>query len=279
MSTQPNPTTSSTSRASSAALPDSRTAPAASTDSRTAPAASTDSRTATDASTDSRTATDATAAPHDCPVEPAVRVTRSLLGYGVIAGPFYVVISLAQAVSREGFDLTRHAWSTLANGSLGWIQVANLVLTGLMVVAFAVGLRRALVTGPGFRWVPRLVAVFGAGLVLAGVFRADPADGFPVGSPAPTVPSTHGMLHLLTSGIGFVALAAAMIVVARRFASQRRPLGAVLSSAAAVALIGGFAAISSAPGTVGVLMFTAGIVLAWTWVSVFAVDTYRRTAA
>ena len=86
------------------------------------------------------------------------------------------------------------------------------------------------------------------------------------------------MLHLLTSGIGFVALAAAMIVVARRFASQRRPLGAVLSSAAAVALLGGFAVISSAPGTVGVLAFTAAIVLAWTWVSVFAVDTYRRTA-
>jgi hypothetical membrane protein len=221
----------------------------------------------------------ATTAPtHDCPVDPAVRVTRSLLGYGVIAGPFYVVISLAQGFTREGFDLSRDAWSTLANGSLGWIQVANLVLTGLMVVAFAAGLRRALVTGAGFRWVPRLVTVFGAGLVLAGVFRADPADGFPVGSSAPDVPSWHAMLHLLTSGVGFVALAVAMIVVARRFASQRRPLGAVLSSAAAVALLGGFAVISSAPGTVGVLAFTAGIVVAWTWVSVFAVDTYRHTA-
>lgn len=213
-----------------------------------------------------------------CAVDPAVRVTRSLLGYGVLAGPFYIVVSLTQALTRDGFDLSQDAWSVLANGSLGWIQVANLVLTGLMVVAFAVGLRRALVSGPGYRWVPRLVAVFGAGLLLAGAFRADPVDGFPVGSSAPDVPSWHAMLHLLCSGIGFVALAVAMVVVARRFASQHRPLGAVLSAAAAVALLGGFAVISSVPGTVGVLAFTAAIVLTWTWVSAFAVDTYAHTA-
>ncbi|HKH56080.1 MAG TPA: DUF998 domain-containing protein, partial [Propionibacteriaceae bacterium] len=56
------------------------------------------------------------------------RVTRSLLGYGIIAGPMYVLISLAQAVTRDGFDLTRHEWSLLANGSFGWIQCANFVL-------------------------------------------------------------------------------------------------------------------------------------------------------
>ena len=48
--------------------------------------------------------------------DPAVRVTRSLAGYGVVAGPFYVGVSLAQAVTRDGFDLGRHAWSQLANG-------------------------------------------------------------------------------------------------------------------------------------------------------------------
>jgi len=278
MSTTPNPSTWSTTPAAATSSDSSTAATAADSSTAATAADSSTAATAADSSTAPESSTAGTAS-NDCPVDPAVRVTRSLLGYGVIAGPFYVVVSLAQALTREGFDLTRHAWSTLANGSLGWIQVANLVLTGLMVGAFAVGLRRALVSGAGFRWVPRLVAVFGAGLVLAGIFRADPADDFPVGSSVPTVPSTDGMLHLLTAGIGFVALAAAMIVVARRFAWQRRPLGAVLSSAAAVALLGGFVAISSAPGTVGVLAFTAGIVVAWTWVSAFAVDTYRRTAA
>ena len=112
----------------------------------------------------------------DC--EPADRVTKSLLGYGVIAGPIYVVVALAQAVTREGFDLARHQWSLLANGSNGWIQVTNFVVTGLMVIAFAVGLRRALEPGLGTRWAPRLIAVYGASLIAAGIFRADPALGF-----------------------------------------------------------------------------------------------------
>src|SRR4030088_2017127 len=51
------------------------------------------------------------------------------------AGPFYVAVSLAQALTRDGFDLTRHAWSMLANGSLGWIQITNLIVTGLIVIS------------------------------------------------------------------------------------------------------------------------------------------------
>ena len=79
---------------------------------------------------------------------PADRVTKSLLGYGIVAGPCYVVVSLAQALTRHGFDLGRHEWSLLANGDNGWIQVANLIVTGLMVIAFAIGLRRALTRAP-----------------------------------------------------------------------------------------------------------------------------------
>src|SRR2546425_414205 len=45
-------------------------------------------------------------------------LTRTLVAYGVIAGPVYVLVSLAQALTRDGFDLTRHAWSLLSNGGL-----------------------------------------------------------------------------------------------------------------------------------------------------------------
>ena len=77
----------------------------------------------------------------DCPPAP-VRVTKSLLGYGVIAGPFYVAASLAEALTRSGFSLAHNDWSLLANGALGWIHVLVLVLTGLMVGAAAVGVVR-----------------------------------------------------------------------------------------------------------------------------------------
>src|SRR5947207_11878704 len=74
-------------------------------------------------------------------------VTRALLNAGVVAGPLFIVVAFAQAFTRPGFDLRRHAISMLSLGDLGWIQVANFVLTGLLVVALAVGMRRALHPG------------------------------------------------------------------------------------------------------------------------------------
>ena len=118
----------------------------------------------------------------DCPPLP-VRVTKSLLGYGVIAGPIYVVAVAAQVATRDGFDPTRHAASQLANGDLGWIQIATFLVTGAMTIAAAVGVRRALGPGRQSAWASGLLGAYGAGLVAAGFFRADPSDGFPPGTP------------------------------------------------------------------------------------------------
>src|SRR3954454_21491086 len=93
--------------------------------------------------------------------EPTARVTRSLLGWGVIAGPFYVVVALAQALTREGFELTKHSWSLLANGDLGWIQITNFIATGLMVVAAAVGLHMTLRPERGSIWAALLLGGYG----------------------------------------------------------------------------------------------------------------------
>ena len=200
---------------------------------------------------------------------PAARVTRSLLGYGVLAGACYVTVSLAQALTRDGFDLSRHPWSLLENGSLGWIQSANFVLTGAMVAAFAVGLARA---GAG-RWAPRLLALYGAGLAAAGVFTADPMAGFPVG--ADETPSWHGMLHLAAGGIGFLGMVAACLVLGRRFAAAGRRGWALASRVTGVAFLAAFAGITTG-STAATLPFVAGVVLSFGWLTALAVDTYRN---
>jgi len=207
-------------------------------------------------------------------------VTRSLLGWGAVAGPFYVVTSVVQGLTRDGFDFTRHQWSLLENGDLGWLQVANFVLTGMMLVAFAVGLRRALAGGPGSRWAPRLVAVFGVSLIAAGIFRADPALGFPVDTPdeAGTV-TTHGLLHLAAAGIGFSAIAAACFVLARRLTWDGARGLAIFSRVTGVAFLGGFLCVASGAGNVAAnLLFTATVVLVFAWIAVVAVHEYRSLA-
>lgn len=109
---------------------------------------------------------------------------RILLAAGIAAGPVYVLVGLVEAFTRSGFDLARHSLSLLTNGDRGWIHMAMLVTTGLLTMAGAVGLRQSLTGGPGRSWGPILVGIYGAGLVAAGLLTADPAQGFPPGTPA-----------------------------------------------------------------------------------------------
>lgn len=201
--------------------------------------------------------------------DPQTRVTKSLLGYGIIAGPLYVVVGLAQALTREGFDLTRHQWSMLANGDLGWIQVANFIVAALTTIAAAVGLRRA----TGSVWAPRLIAVYGVSLVGAAVFKADPAMGFPSGTPeGPGVISTDGLLHLACGAVGFVCMAIACFAMARYFAP-------VYSRLTGAVFLLGFVAVAAGAGAVWAnLAFTAAILIIWGWLTLVSLHFYRRAA-
>ena len=211
-----------------------------------------------------------TVAASDC--TPAQRVTRSLLGYGVLVGPIYVTTSVVQALAHDGFDLTRHAWSQLAAGPQGWIQMANLILSGAMVIAFAVGLHRA----GHSRWAPRLIATYGLGLVAAGLLVADPAAGYPVGAPTPAVPTWHGIGHFVAGGIGFTALVIATFVLARSFARSGARRLAWWSRITGIGFAAAFVGLSSgATGPAVILSFVAAVVAVWVWLAAVAVHSYR----
>jgi hypothetical membrane protein len=208
----------------------------------------------------------------------AGRITRSLLGYGVIAGPLYVVVALTQALTRDGFDMTRHAWSLLANGHLGWIQTTNLIVTGLMTVAAAVGVRRALAPGRARTWAPALIGAYGASLVGAGVFRADPAQGFPAGTPQTTAISWHGMLHFTIGGLGFLCLIVACFLLGGQFARDGRTGLARFSRITGAAFLAGFAGIASGSHGPTTLAFVAAVLIVCAWLSTISVRFYRTAA-
>lgn len=65
--------------------------------------------------------------------------TKALLFCGVIAGPLFVVAFLVEGATRAHYDPLRHPVSSLAFGDLGWTQSTNFVVTGLLMLAFAIG--------------------------------------------------------------------------------------------------------------------------------------------
>ena len=214
--------------------------------------------------------------------DPATRVTKSLLGYGVLAGPFYVLVVLGQALLRPGFSLVHDDASLLSNGSFGWVQILNFVLTGSMVVAFAAGVARALRQGQGATWGPRLLGVFGLGLIAAGFFVADPMDGFPAGAPhgRPAVASVHGMLHIAAAGVAFAGLIAACFVIAARFSSTGQRRWAASSRMTGALFLAGFLGLASGSGSPLVVTgFWAALLIAWGWIASLAVNLYRQAAA
>lgn len=208
----------------------------------------------------------------------ADRVTKSLLGYGVLAGAVFEVSVLVQGLTRDGFRIGHDDASLLANGPLGWIQVATFLVAGAMTVAFAVGARRALAGQAGGKWGPRLVGLYGAGLMAAGLFRADPADGFGPGAPAGKAAhiSWHGDGHLIAASIGFIALIAACFVIARHFSRLGRRGLAAYSRITGVVFMAGFAGVTTGSSSSAVVLpFYAAVFAAFAWLAVIAVSLYR----
>ena len=216
----------------------------------------------------------------DCPPLP-VRITKSLLSYGVLAGPIYVIAIAGQMATRDGFDPTRHAASQLANGGLGWIQIATFLVTGAMTIAAAVGARRALGAGRLSAWASGLLGAYGVALVGAGIFRADPSDGFPPGTPPGMgEASWHGMAHLMVASIGFACLVAACFVLGAWFAGTGQAPWAWFSRIIGLVFAGSFMALASGSGGAAtILVFTAAVVLAWAWLSAVSVKLYRGAGA
>ena len=176
----------------------------------------------------------------------SAKLTQALLACGLVAGPLYILVGVIEMLVRPGFDLRRHSLSLLSNGEAGWIHIAMLVTTGLLTIAGALGMRRVLRGKRGGSWGPALIGLYGLGLIGAGVFVADPALGFPPGTPPDaTTVSWHGLMHFVSGGIGFLGLIGACFVFARRFVALKQPRWAVYSVANGVLFFAAFFGIAA----------------------------------
>jgi hypothetical protein len=209
---------------------------------------------------------------------------KLLVGAGVLAAPVFTVAAVGQALTREGYDITRHPVSMLALGDLGWVQTTSFVVTGTLSVAAAAGVRWLLRGGRGRTWGPILFALIGVGLLIAAAFRMDASDGFPLGTAGGplTTMSGHMILHNVGGSLSFFSMIALCFVLAARFAGQGDGAGwagwAWAGRVAGVLFALGLGwAMTGGRG--GALTLFLGVAVAWNWIAAAGTVLLRREAA
>jgi hypothetical protein len=203
--------------------------------------------------------------------------TRALLACGVVAGPLYVMATMAQALTRDGFDLTRHRFTLLTTGDLGWIHQANMVGVGVLTVLLAVGVRQVMRTGRGAVWGPRLLGLVGVAYLFGGLLTADPVAGFPPGTTPERVQTTvQGAVQNASRSVSSLFLIATCVMVARWFAAEGRRSWAWFYGAAIPVAFAALMAVGFAVGINPVA--PAFLATPWIWVTALAIHMYRLAA-
>lgn len=193
------------------------------------------------------------------------RISKTLLAFGVVAGPLFVATSVVQAFARPGFDITRHPPSLLSLGDLGWIQIANFVVSGLLFIAGAIRMRRISASA----WGSGLIVILGIAMVFGGVFVVDAGLGFPAGAPTgqPSTMSWHAAVHLTAFGIGFASLVAACAVFTRSNWVAGRSGWTIYSATVGIVAGACFVVFMSGLSKGNLLPLWLAVVVGWTWAS------------
>jgi hypothetical protein len=225
----------------------------------------------------------APAYPHAATTETETETTtRRLLLAGALGALGFVTVALIEGATRPGYSAWTHYVSELSLSDQGWMQVVNFIVAGMLIVCGAVGLARTLEHGPGAAWGPRLIGVFGLGLIMAGVFTMDPTHGYPPGLATHAPQTLPGVLHGLAGLVCFTSLGAAGLVLARRFtqgwAIYSTITGLIVLSFFVTSTLGDVLAktgvIQDSP--TGLLQRIA-IITGWTWLALLLLRQRRQS--
>lgn len=216
-----------------------------------------------------------------------LRNTRALLAGGIVGPVLFVLVFTIIGAVRPGYDPMRQFVSLLMLADGGWIQVASFLVSGLLILGSAIGLRRVLTPGPGRRFAPIGVGLAGLGLIVAGIFPTDALQGYPPGTPPglPLVPSWHAVAHLVGALLFFGGLPFASIVLARRFSSAGAVGWGIYSAASGIGMFVINASTGASPGTAGRFPDIAGllqrisIVLGLAWLALLCLHFTRGLSA
>ena len=195
-----------------------------------------------------------------------------LLAYLGLAGlSCFVATVVALHWLQPQLNPVNEVVSYYVHGAWGWLLTVGLIGLGIGSLALTIGVGRAVV-GPGVRAGWWLLAIWSIGVLLSGIFAADPPGNWD------RPPSRAGMIHGNAALIAILTLPIAALVLARSFRHdlQWRRKGTLLLILAVATVLSMGAFMTSlvpvivSPGPPWLLGFTErillGVYVVWLWV-------------
>jgi hypothetical protein len=137
---------------------------------------------------------------------------RKLSAWAGIIGPaLFVLVFTFEGFLRPGYSMFKDFISALSLGSRGWIQIANFIIFGILLLLFTPGMATEFKSGKASRWGVILLFSLGICFLLSGPFIED-VTGTPFSGS-----SFHGILHGIFGGFVFVVMPISCFVFLRRF--------------------------------------------------------------
>ncbi len=213
-------------------------------------------------------------------------ITRLLVACGAIGPLLFIVVFLIEGATRPGYSAWHNFVSDLSQSDQGWMQIANFLVCGVLMLCFALGLRQALRAGKGAVWGPLLLGIFGLSLLVAGLFVTDPSLGYYPPGTSSSTQTLHGMIHGTNAPLAFGSLTVAIFVLARRFASNPAWRGWTLYSllAGIICVVSFIACLVVAildqkgvfPNSPTGLLERIAIIVGWSWIALLALWCLRQ---
>ncbi len=123
---------------------------------------------------------------------PPLYQQKLLVACGFAAPILFVGTFLLEGATRPGYDAWAEFVSLLSLGSDGWMQVANFIACGWLLLGFSVAVFQAVRIGAASKTAPIVFSTMGFGLVGAGAFPTDAID---------TPLTLHGELHYVATAV------------------------------------------------------------------------------
>jgi hypothetical protein len=124
-----------------------------------------------------------------------------------MAGPLFTAGWIIEGINRVGYNPVRQTISALSRGPSGWTQVANFICTGLLTLAFSLGIRHILKSRESPILGSNLIGIVSIGLITGGIFKGDKLIHL----------SYQSVLHLFSAALVFFGMPISCFIFATCF--------------------------------------------------------------